>query len=367
MSVLTQVMARPALMADLDRREWDDLLVLGKTSQVLARLHGLAQDCGALATAPRPAVDVLESARIYADYRQLLARREMAELDAVLSGCGFPVVLLKGAAYLMAQVPLGKGRRLNDIDLLVPREHLAQAESILQQAGWAFDEELTEYDERYYREWTHEIPPLRQPDSPLEVDLHHNIIQPTGRIKVDAGRLFDAITPVEGTCFSVLSPQDMFLHSATHLFMSDELRGGLRDLVDMQMLCDHYCAADPLYWQRLADRAAQLGLSRPLYHAAGAMRRLLSVEIPGEVWREIAGGAPVAPVDAILTRAIDRHLAPASPAEGPSGIAEKLLFLRSHWVRMPPLMLVRHLAYKWWVGLRSPAPRAERPDDPLLP
>ncbi len=108
--------------------------MLGKTSQVLARLHGLAEDCDVLGAAPRPAVDVLESARIYADYRQMLARREVAELDVVFDGCGFPVVLLKGAAYLMAEVPLGKGRRLNDIDLLVPRECLAQAESLLQDA-----------------------------------------------------------------------------------------------------------------------------------------------------------------------------------------------------------------------------------------
>lgn len=367
MSVLTDVMAHPQRMAELGRHEWDDLLVLGKTSQVLARLHGLAEDCDALQAAPRAAVEVLHSARVYADYRQMLARREVAELEAVFNDCGFPVVLLKGAAYLMADVPLGKGRRLNDIDLLVPPANLGAAESLLQAAGWRFDEELTEYDDRYYREWTHEIPPMRQPESPLEVDLHHNIIQPTGRFTVDAERLFESVLPLPGSCFSVLSPQDMFLHSATHLFMSDELRGGLRDLVDMQMLCDHFEAQDPAYWQGLLARAGELGLQRPLYHAAGAMRRLLGSSIPEPVWAGIAGDAPAWPLDGVLNRAIDRHLAPQAPAEGASWFAENLLFIRSHWVRMPPLMLLRHLAYKWWVGLRSPNEAAERPDDPLLP
>ena len=354
MSVLTQVMAQPLRMADLGRHEWDDLLVLGKTSQVLARLHGLAEDCNALDRAPRAAAEVLHSARVYADYRQMLALREVAELEAVFCGCGFPVVLLKGAAYLLGDVPLGKGRRLNDIDLLVQREHLGEAESLLQAAGWCFDEELTEYDERYYREWTHEIPPMRQPESPLEVDLHHNIIQPTGRITVDAGRLFESLVPLADSCFSILSPQDMFLHSATHLFMSDELRGGLRDLVDMQMLCDHFEAQDPGYWQGLLVRAGELGLQRPLYHAAGAMRRLLGTTIPEPVWTEISSFAPAWPMDRVLKRAIDRHLAPQTPAEGASWFAENLLFIRSHWVRMPLLMLLRHLAHKWWVGLRSP-------------
>jgi hypothetical protein len=360
-------MAQPELLDTLDRRQWDDLLVLGKTSQVLARLHGLAEDCGALDRAPRAAAEVLHSARIYADYRQMLARREVAELNVVFQGCGFPVVLLKGAAYLMAGVPLGKGRRLNDIDLLVPREHLGRAESILQDAGWSFDDDLTDYDERYYREWTHELPPMRQPESPLEVDLHHNIIQPTGRIDLDADRLFEALSPVPGTCFSVLSPEDMFLHSATHLFMSDELRGGLRDLVDMQMLCDHFGGEDARYWHRLADRAAELGLERPLYHAAGAMRRILSTPIPQDVAQRIDRWGPGWLADTVLNNAIDRHLAPESPASGPSWFAENLLFVRSHWVRMPLLMLLRHLAYKWWVGLKSDKPVLERPDDPLLP
>ena len=352
MSVLTRVMARPHDMVALSGQEWDQLLVLARSSRLLARLHGQAEDAGLLQDIPTVAREVLESARIYADYRQLLARRELYHLDELFAHLGFPVVLLKGAAYLLGDVPMGKGRRLNDIDLLVPRARLDEVESLLREMGWDFEEALSDYDDHYYREWSHEIPPLRHVESPLELDLHHNLIQPTSRIKLDASLLFQSLVPVPGTCFSVLAPTDMLLHSATHLFMSDELRGGLRDLVDMHMLVEHSLRQDADFWSALVRRAEQLGLQRPLYYAVSAMRRLLNATVPDEAWRQISSWRPIWPVDSMLRRAIDRHLAPAA-LQDKSWIAEQLLYLRSHWIRMPPGLLLRHLAYKAWLGLRS--------------
>jgi hypothetical protein len=43
-----------------------------------------------------------------------------------------------------------------------------------------------------------------------------------------------------------------------------------------------------------------------------------------------------------------RHLGPAT--------ARHLLYIRSHWLRMPPLLLARHLATKAALRLRGPAP-----------
>jgi len=178
-------------------------------------------------------------------------------------------------------------------------------------------------------------------------------LQSSGRIQIDAPRLFTDLVPVPGTPFSVLSPTDMVLHSATHLFMSDELRGGLRDLVDMQLLCEHFVSQDPDYWEALAARAEELGLQRPLYYAASAMRRILATTIPNEAFRTIAANRPWWLADLVMKRAIDSHLAPDSPEELRAVYASNLLYLRSHWIRMPPLMLLRHLTYKWWLGVRA--------------
>jgi hypothetical protein len=352
-SELTDVMSDPACLERLDGAQWDNLLKLARAAKVLARLHGYAQERAVLDDIPPAARDVLQGARIYADYRQLLARRELRELSEVFAGCGYPVVLLKGAAYLLAELSPGIGRRLNDIDILVPYDKLVHTEALLQQAGWGFDEALTEYDERYYRDWSHEIPPMRRQDSPLELDVHHNLIQSSSRIKINADKLLARLVAVPGTSFSVLSPADMVLHSATHLFMSDELRGGLRDLVDIHMLCNHFMAQDSGYWMQLVSRAEELGVQRPLYYAASAMRRILGAVVPHDAFAAIEKNRPWWLADTLMRGAIDRHLAPHSLAEMHSWYASNLLYLRSHWIRMPPLMLVRHLAYKWWVGRKA--------------
>ncbi|WP_162846159.1 nucleotidyltransferase family protein [Seongchinamella sediminis] len=353
MNPLTGALTKPERLDKLNGRQWDELLTLARYTRLTGRLYTLVVQRGVLETIPPVATDVLIGASIYTDHMQLLVRRELLALNSVLADVDFPVVLLKGAAYLLSGLPAAEGRRMNDIDILVPQANLAEMEERLECAGWGFDETLSAYDNHYYREWSHELPPMRHPNSPIELDVHHNLIQTTGRIKLDASLLFVDLVPVEGTVFTTLSPLDMVLHSATHLFMSDELRGGLRDLVDMHTLSAYFSAQDEQYWQKLAERASELGLQRPLYYAAAAMRRNLHTSIPESAWRTIESGRPPRSVDRIMQRAIDRHIAPENITRLRSPVTEHLLYLRSHWIRMPPLMLARHLVYKWWVGIKG--------------
>ena len=102
-----------------------------------------------------------------------------------------PIVLLKGTAYVMADLPPARGRMLGDLDLMVPRDRIDEVERTLIAAGW-LSAELNDYDQRYYREWTHEIPPLRHPDRDTEVDIHHTIVASTSRALVDAAALLAA-------------------------------------------------------------------------------------------------------------------------------------------------------------------------------
>ncbi|MEH6571408.1 MAG: nucleotidyltransferase family protein [Halioglobus sp.] len=354
MSLLTEVLAAPERIDELSGAQWDELLRLARFSRLLGRLHALVEERGNLEQIPLAAREVLVGASIYTQYVQLLARRVLFSLNQVVDATDFPVVLLKGAAYLMSGLPSSVGRRMNDIDILVPHEKLPQMESLLERAGWGFEVKLTAYDHRYYREWSHELPPMRHSDSPIELDVHHSLIQPTGRIKFNSDRLFADLVSIDGMAFSTLSPPDMVLHSATHLFMSDELRGGLRDLVDMHMLCNYFAERDSGYWEKLTARAEELGLQRPLYYAVAAMRRIFRTAIPGDVWETIATARPGWLADWVMRRAIDRHLAPGNMAKLHSWYAQRLLYLRSHWIRMPPLMLAKHLCYKWWAGFRAP-------------
>ena len=142
--------------------------------------------------------DVPAAARVHFEAAQTLAqaqadavRREIAYIDRALAPTGVPIVLLKGAAYLVAGLRAARGRIFSDIDILVPRSALAEVEAALMLEGWA-SAKTTAYDQRYYRRWMHELPPLRHINRQTLLDVHHAILPLTARLKPDSAKLLAA-------------------------------------------------------------------------------------------------------------------------------------------------------------------------------
>jgi hypothetical protein len=344
-NTLCLLLHNPGRAAGFSGRGWDDILVQARQARLLGRLAAHLDQVPGLEV-PSAVADVLRGAGIMIAHLHRRARFELRGLEAIARSADYPVVLLKGAAYLAADLPAASGRSLSDIDVLVPKKALARFESALHAAGWKFDETLTSYDEHYYRNWSHELPPLRHPERQYELDVHHTLVQPTSRMRLDTAALFEAIVPIAGTPFFRLGDEDLVLHSAAHLFMTDELRGGLRDVVDMALLCRVFAARDDDFWCALARRGRALGLQRPLFYALDAMRHLIAVPVPEDALSLAAVGRPGPLRTALMRRLIAAHLAPAHPGAATARLSERLLYLRSHWIRMPPLLLARHLLTK---------------------
>ncbi|TQE99078.1 MAG: nucleotidyltransferase family protein [Spiribacter salinus] len=360
MNILLQVLREPVYMADLPLTRWDDLLRFARHARLLGTLHALAERHGLLHNLPQQPRDWLIADRIRSDHLQTLVRNELAQVIRALGDGAPPIVLLKGAAYMAAGLPTAAGRRIADLDLLIPAEALDRTEALLQAAGWR-TQALTDYDHYYYRKLSHELPPLTHPARGVEVDIHHNLTPPVSRLRPDAGALLDAAIPLEqapwpfGRC-QVLSPTDMVLHSATHLLFNDELRGGLRDVYDLHRLCLHFAAVDPNFWTSLDARATELGLQRPLWYALRALERLLATPVPERQAKRVRASSPNPALDKFMAQLIDRVLAPRDPNRLSAPISGWLLFVRSHWVRMPPTLLVTHLTRKWIGRFRNNPP-----------
>lgn len=352
MNWLAAILRDPASAADLGNAQWEQLLGEARRARMLSRVSAVLQAQAPGVAVPAAAADILQGHALYVAHVQVLARQELRRLAAVAAAVDYPVVLLKGIAYLAAGLPVAPGRSLNDLDVLVPHAAIDDFEQRLKRAGWAFEAGLSSYDEHYYRHWSHELPPMRHPQSALELDVHHNLIQLTGRTRLDMAPVLASARPLPGTPFAVLAREDMVLHSALHLLMSDELRGGIRDLFDIHSLCCHFAGEDKAFWASLVGRAGVLGLQRPLYYALAACRELFGLQVPAAVWALVCGGRPGYLTDAAMRTLVRWHLAPEPAQPLRSAVAQQLLFLRSHWIRMPPLMLVRHLTFKGWLGLR---------------
>jgi hypothetical protein len=349
---MLRLLRDPGSMRAVSATEWDLTLRQARHASLLGRLDALADEAGVRSTLPARVRARLEAARVDIEQQHRLIRWEVTRLRRALVPVGVPVVLLKGAAYLFAELPTARGRHFNDVDILVPAERIAAAEAALVADGWAVVE-LSAYDERYYREWSHELPPMAHRDRHIVVDVHHNILPPTGRLRPDPRLLLAAARPVAHPDLRVLAPVDMVLHAACHLVQSGELHKGLRDLADLHGLVRTFASA-PSFWPELTGRAAALGVTRPLYYGLRFVERLLGTGVPSEVTRALAAAAPPAPVRAAMDALVPAAIVPDHPAHPRrrTGVARQLLTVRYHWQRMPPLMLALHLLHK--VTKRAP-------------
>jgi hypothetical protein len=287
--------------------------------------------------------DHLLSAKVHSDYNNQVLTWEINRLEKVLAPLPGPVILLKGAAYKALDLGLAEGRLASDIDLLVPRDQLLEAEALLLASGWLSMGE-DDYEQHYYREWMHELPPLMHEDRGTVVDLHHTILPLTARIKPDPDKLISAALPMDNGPFSTLIPEDTVLHRATHLFYDGDLRDSLRELVDIHELITTYSTEDE-FENRLAQRAQVLGLGKPLYYALYFCRNLLGTDISEQVINDLEKYANRTPTRQILCFFMQRQLTSLSPGQRGfvTTVSGWVLFLRSHWIKMPPLLLARHL------------------------
>ena len=317
---------------------------------MLARLTEIFDAAGTLHQVPEAPRRHLESVRIVARRQHQAARWEIEQIAKALGGRGIPTILLKGAAYLAAGLPCTRGRMFVDIDLMVPREAIGDAERALNAHGW-LAHGLDPYDKRYYREWMHEIPPLRHIKRGSVLDVHHTILPPTSKPKPDARKLLAAAVPVEGyEEIYVLAPADMVLHSATHLFYDGELNHGLRDLVDLDDLLRHFSAQDAGFWQALVDRALEMELAQPLFYGLRYAQRFLGTPVPEFVEKAIARAGPSRAMRPVMDALFDRALMPdhSTCSDWFTPTARWLLYVRSHYLRMPLRLLVPHLTRKAW-------------------
>ncbi len=317
--ILARALADPASVVGLDADGWTGLLAMARAEQLIGtlsvRLDGLPMP-GAVKMILADARAAAEQGRRAALWEAEMARRALASVDC-------PVVLLKGTAFVAAGLSAGQGRSIGDLDILVPRRALDAVEAALLDAGWEWVKP-DPYDDAYYRRWMHELPPLIHRERDRMIDVHHTILPLTARITPDADALIADSVPL-GNGLRTLSSNGMIVHAAAHLFADGDLAGGLRNLWDIRCLVEQFGA------EGLDADARGHGLHREV------ARSLRLVEA-------LFGDGEAHGIDRLYLRRLiarDDWGRPARP------VTRLVFYIRSHWLRMPPAMLARHLWTKW--------------------
>lgn len=350
MSLLVDLLCEPALAARLTPAEWDVAVPQARQSHLLASLAARLWRTGVSEVVPAEVARHLGSSVMLQRKQCQGLECELQHLARPLAEVGQPLLLLKGAAYIAAGLPPGAGRLMSDIDILVHASALPAVEGVLARHGWSAGS-IDPYNDRYYRQWMHEIPPLGHRQRHSTLDVHHTILPPTSTGTIDTDALWrDAVEVRPGVL--VLGPEDMVLHSAAHLFHEGEFGHGLRDLLDLDGLLRHFHELySDAFHTRLLSRARAMSLERPLYYACIYARQVLGTPLPPEliaVLRPRGLASLKGPLmDFLFRRAFTPdHSSSRLPF---TDVALFCLYVRSHYLRMPLRLLLPHLLRKAWM------------------
>lgn len=336
--LLVDVLRDPAASAGCD---WPGLVAAARAEQLLGSLAFRLERHDV----PAPVARILEDARRDAARGRTQALWEAEMARRATAHLGVPIILLKGTAFHAAGLDAAWGRSVGDLDILVPREAIERVEDALVVAGWERLKEEGGYDDLYYRRWMHELPPLVHRERDRMIDVHHTILPPTARPMPDAAALIaDSVALPNG--LHTLSPADMIVHAAAHLLADGDLAGGLRNLWDIDRLLRQF-AADPAFWGMLAARADRHQLRRHVAQALRLSARLYRTPVDAG----LAGQAR--PADRLFEARLLARNGWGQETRKPLRFA---FYVRSHALRMPPLMLARHL----WTKARPRAGAARR-------
>ena len=346
-SMLAAVLTDPTCAARWTQAEWSALLANARQANLLGALSVRLQATGV--PAPVSAQRHLAGAQQLSERQHRSVRWEAQQLQNALEPLHIPVVLLKGAAYVMSEHGIGKGRLFGDIDLLVPRDAIGDVESQLMLNGWV-SAKTSAYDQRYYRQWMHEIPPMSHIRRATVVDVHHTILPLTARHHPDPAAIIARALPLADSALSALrvpTPQDLVIHSITHLVHEGELGNGLRDLYDIDCMLRQFGPV-PGFWEALQRDAIGNDLAYPVALGLRLAQRVWGTAVPSALMAALqrAGKVP----STLLMATYDRALAPAPGSAPDVGVALSrwLLYVRSHALRMPLRLIIPHLVRKAW-------------------
>ena len=326
-AMLARVLRHPQASAALDAEGWTALIATARAEQLAGtlacRVAGLPM--------PAAAAAILAEAQAGAEHGRRAALWEAEMARRALAPLGVAIVLLKGTAFVAGGLIAGRGRSIGDLDILVPHGALDAVEAALLAARWEWVKP-DPYDDVYYRRWMHELPPLIHRERDRMIDVHHTILPPTARPTPDAAALIaDSVALSDG--LRMLSPSDMIVHAAAHLFADGDLTGGLRNLWDI------HCLIAEGGSEGLAARARHHGLYMQTMRALRLAHDLFGTELP-EGWAQDRGRA----LDRLYRR---RLLARDGWGRATRPLTRLGFYVRSHAIRMPPTLLARHLWIKW--------------------
>ena len=196
---------------------------------------------------------------------------------------GMRVAIFKGA--VLAQMAYGEVslRQAGDIDVLIDREHFAEARGLLESLGYAMAPQLTDAQLASHLAFHCEIPFMRD-DWFTVVDLHWGLAPRSFVFGLAADEVMSRLREVSlsGTMVATFSDEDMVLyqsmHGAKHLWRRLEWITSLAEMVR---------ASPEIDWSVVLKRAENAHATRMLALGLRLVETFSDVEIPAPIFTTV--------------------------------------------------------------------------------
>ncbi len=270
-----------SLASQLTPEDWQAAAQQAARHELSAYFFQRLRELGVDDRLPQALHERLSSAYHHNAGRNILLARELGDLLAACEQAGIQVIPLKGAYLAEAVYGNLAGRRMHDLDLLIPLADLPRAAQLLDGLGY--------HPERPYRldeelAIQQHLPPYSRPGGPL-VELHGALLPPGTPFTLHPEGLWERSRPARlaGQTCRLPAPEDLLLHLIFHASYQHAFGLGLSPLLDISLVMVHFQAE--LDWQAFTQRALEGGLGRCAFLTLQAVAGLLHAPIPPACWR----------------------------------------------------------------------------------
>ncbi|NVK54060.1 MAG: nucleotidyltransferase family protein [Alteromonadaceae bacterium] len=325
----------------LDDKQWGELFRILRHKSMAASYYLRLRNAGKEHYVPEQIKPPFLSAVTFSEAQTRQVKIQLKKLSLLFTAHQIEFVMLKGAAYVAAETPNSYGRLMSDLDICVRYKDLSGTELALRNAAWQI-KELDDYDEKFYRQWSHEIPPYKHPFDGVSLDVHHTLFPPVADKSININQLF-----VEAQCglSGVKYPgvEWLVFHSAIHLIANEDAENGLRDLTDIYLLLTQY--QQTFNFERLSVLFCESGFVTEFRLLQQLLLEYFAYQLP-------SGKIDTEGLNSLWFNlrfwAVRWAICPASEyiAGSHQRIPRMFNYIVGYSCKMPILLLMRHLGYK---------------------
>jgi hypothetical protein len=224
--------------------------------------------------------------------RNLFLVGELVKILRLFEIQGIPAIPFRGPVLAASVYTNFALRECGDLDLLVRKQDVIEAKSLLISKGYRSTQQLTDTQELACLE-SHLAYHLEYDDGNVGVELHWRIAPAYFAFPFDLDCLWEDLEPISlaGTTIRHLSAQESLLISCIH--------GAKHHWERLSWICDIaelVRAHEELDWRRVLAQAGRLGCKRMLFLGLFLANDLLEADLPEEVWSKIQADRVVKPL-----------------------------------------------------------------------